>query len=377
MTRWSTELHGKHIVTIGGGTGPFALLSTVKRYPCKATAVVTMADSGGSSRRLMDEFGQLPLGDLRQALVALSRKGALWRDIFAFRFPSGLLRADDSTLHVSMNGSIPGPNGHAGVGGHSLGNLVLSALQDMNDGNLLHALLDAQELLDTAGNVLPVTLSRSMLCAKLMDGSVVNGEDEIDTRGRLHPEPLVPISQLFLRDRVKACSDTVRAIRRADMIVMGPGDLYTSILPNLLVDGIPEALRASEARKIYVCSLMTKHGETDGFCASDFVREIHRYLGQRVDRIILHDGLIQDRLIAHYASQQQHPVQADVEVVRRLVPDVIVDHLVPGNPDHLVRHDPERLTRAIFSPSDDYLGPDMGTDLDPRSGLNTSAPAAP
>jgi 2-phospho-L-lactate transferase/gluconeogenesis factor (CofD/UPF0052 family) len=206
-TGWLERLYGKRIVTIGGGTGPFALLSTLKRYPCKPTAVVTMADSGGSSRRLMDEFGQLPLGDLRQALVALSPKGALWRDVFAFRFPAGLVRDLTARADAGIDGDGAVPSAEpAGVSGHSLGNLILAGLQTINDGNLLHAIMDAQDLLDAAGTVLPVTLSHTTLCAQLADGSVVCGETEIDTRGKRDAGPLAPISRVFLQP-TSSCSD--------------------------------------------------------------------------------------------------------------------------------------------------------------------------
>jgi uncharacterized cofD-like protein len=344
---------GKRIVTIGGGTGPFALLSSLKRYPCAITAIVTMADSGGSSRRLMDEFGQLPFGDLRQALVALSRKGVLWRDVFAFRFRqtngNATLELDAGDTAESAADAADAP---AGVTGHSLGNLVISALQEINHGDLLMAIQDAQELLDTAGDVLPVTLDHATLCATLENGDVIKGETHIDTRGIGHPEELPAIRQLFLRETAAACPQALRAIRRADAIIIGPGDLYTSILPNLLVDGIAESIRAAEGVKIYVCNLMTKHGETDGFQASDFVREVHRYLGGRVDRVVLHDGSFPDHLVAAYQLEQRHPVRADLAAVREMVPDVEVERLVADGHDHYVRHDPERLMRAAFADLD-------------------------
>ena len=351
------QLLYKNVVTIGGGTGPFALLSNLKRYPCTITAIVTMSDSGGSSRRLMDEFGQLPLGDLRQALVALSRKGTLWREVFAFRFRQG------QGIRQSPDGADAPGNGpsdsqaqrlarQAGVSGHSLGNLIISALQDINDGDLLRAIEDAQELLDTAGNVLPVTLSQSTLCAELEDGEVICGETDIDTRGEQHPGPLAPIKRVFLREDPEACADALKAIRRADVIVLGPGDLYTSILPNLLVKGIAEAIHASEARTVYVCNLMTKHGETDGFNASDFVRQIQRYLDGNVDRVIAHDGSFPEHLLGRYAAQDQHPVALDEEALRKLVPEVIVDQVLAIHQGHLVRHDAARLARCIFAPSD-------------------------
>ena len=343
--RYQHRLSGKRVVTIGGGTGPFAFLSHLKKSPCSITAVVTMADSGGSSRRLMDEFGQLPFGDLRQALVALSRNGGLWREVFNFRFPTN--------GHAHAEGENEGISRVEGVGGHSLGNLILSALQEINAGDLLLALQDAKELLETSGDVLPVTLAHTTLCAELADGSTICGETNIDTRGEKDPGPLPPIARIFLSRPAPACPLAIRALRRSDFIIIGPGDLYTSILPNLLVDDIAHIIRESEAEKVYVCNLMTKHGETDAFQASDFVREIHRYLGGRVDRVILHDGSFPEHLIESYAQQQQHPVFPDVARVKELVPDVVVDRLTTIGTDHFVRHDPERLVRAVLAPGSD------------------------
>jgi uncharacterized cofD-like protein len=339
------RLRDKRVVTIGGGTGPFALLSALKRYPCLVTAIVTMSDSGGSSRRLMDEFGQLPFGDLRQALVALSRRGVLWRDIFTYRFQNDQAQTETGA--------------HAGVSGHSLGNLVISALERINEGSLLHAISDAQELLDAAGNVLPVTLAQATLCAELIDGTTICGETELDTRGVHHAETLPAMRRIFLREAPPPCREAIRAIQRADVIILGPGDLYTSILPNLLVSGVAEAIRGSEARKVYVCNLMTKHGETDGFRASDFVCEIQRYLGSRVDRVVLHDGSFPEHLLSRYIEQGQCPVEADVEAVRRQAPDVVTDRLLLVHAGYLVRHDAERLLHAIFAPSDWELSQPM------------------
>jgi uncharacterized cofD-like protein len=341
-----SRLKDRRVVTIGGGTGPFALLSMLKRYPCSVSAIVSMADSGGSSRRLMDEFGVLPLGDLRQALVALSRKGTIWRDVFTFRFKQGRGQSPHSHASEVAQG--------AGVGGHSLGNLIISALQEIEGGNLLQAIEDAQELLDTAGRVWPVTLAHITLCAELADGERICGETTIDTRGIRHPEPIPPIKRVFLEEQtlgpIVATDGALRAIRRADVLVIGPGDLYTSILPNFLVEGVADAIRGSEAQKIYICNLMTKHGETDGYKASDFVRRVHDYLGGHVDRVIMHDGSFPEHLVEHYATQQQFPVEADAAEVRRMVPDVIVDSLLSIQREVLVRHDASRLLRAIFKP---------------------------
>jgi uncharacterized cofD-like protein len=310
-------------VTLGGGTGSFTMLSELKKFANHLSAIVTMMDSGGSSRRLIDEFGRpLPLGDLRQALVALSRSSRLWGDVFNYRFP-------DSEV-----GSL---------GGHSLGNLILHSLQDLNDGDLMEALEDAAEILDTAGHVIPVTLDHAHLCAELEDGTIIHGEDSIDQpKGR----PVLPISRVFLEPSARVSVRARKALERADVVVIGPGDLYTSIIPCLLVSGIVEAIRSCEGEIIYICNVMTKHGETDGFAASDFVREIHRYLGRRVDAVLISTSQYPQSLLESYAGEKAFPVRADVEQVQELVPRVIAGHF--STTERLIRHDAERVILGIW-----------------------------
>lgn len=324
----------RRVVTIGGGTGTFALLSHLKKHPFIISAIVTMSDSGGSSRRLMDEFRrQLPLGDLRMSLVALARNGALWREIFMHRFQ----QEDEEQVGNKQ-----------GVSGHSLGNLVLKGLQDINNGDLLLAIEDAEELLNTAGRVLPVTLTQTMICADLEDGTTICDETEIDTRGKKSVEELSPIKRLRLEpENAPACAQAVRAIRRADTIIIGPGDLYTSLLPNLLVHDIARAVREADAEKVYVCNLMTKHGETDNYKASDFVETIHHYLGGRVDRVIVNDGPFAPEILEMYAQENRAPVSVDRDRLLQIVPSLTIDRLNLEN-DSLARHDPERLVKAIF-----------------------------
>ena len=333
--RTEDRFAGRRIVTIGGGSGTFSMLSHMKKYAFNISAIVTMSDSGGSSRRLMDEFRrQLPLGDLRQSLVALARNGALWREVFMHRFEP-------------INDGNGQPE-QRGVGGHSLGNLILKGLQDINNGDLLLAIEDAQELLNTAGRVLPVTLAQTSICADLEDGSTICGETDIDTRGNDNFQPLSPIKQLrLLPPDASGCPPAIRAIRRADTIIIGPGDLYTSLIPNLLVPDIAKAVRESDAEKVYVCNLMTKHGETDNYKASDFVSAIHRYLGGRVDRVIVNNGLFPTDLLKAYAEQLSFPVAPDHDRLTHLVPTVTLAHLNLED-DRLARHDPERLVHAIF-----------------------------
>jgi uncharacterized cofD-like protein len=313
----------ERIVTIGGGTGSFTMLSELRHVATHLRAIVTMMDSGGSSRRLMDEFGRpLPLGDLRQALVALSRSSKLWGDIFSYRFPDA-------------------PGGV--VGGHSLGNLILHALQDQNEGDLLGAIEDAEELLNAAGHVIPVTLGKASLCAELADGTVLRGESTID---RPAGRPVQPIRRVFLDPPVPATPRARKAIERADRVLIGPGDLYTSVLPCLLVEGISEALRACDGELVYICNVMTKHGETDGYRASDFVREVHRHLGRRVDAVVVNTGEYPAALLEPYAEEGATPVEPDLSAVRALVPRVIAGPF--ATTERLIRHDAERVVLAIW-----------------------------
>lgn len=311
------------VVTVGGGTGTFSMLSELKKVTTNLSAVVAMTDSGGSSRRLMDEFGRpLPLGDLRQALVALSRSSKLWGDLFRYRFPSG-------------------PNEI--VGGHSLGNLILHALQDQNGGDLLAALEDAEEMLDAAGHVIPVTLEKATLCAELNDGSVVRGEAAIDSpSGR----PILPIARVFLEPAVAVLPRAAKALTRADKVLIGPGDLYTSIVPCLLVNGVAEAIRSCEGEVVYICNVMTKRGETDHYTAVDFVRAVHHHLGRRVDTVMVNTAEPQPPLASRYADEGAFPVKPHVEALRALVPHVIVGDFMLSEP--LVRHDAERVVLALW-----------------------------
>lgn len=313
----------ERIVTLGGGTGSFTMLSELRKVATRLWAIVTMMDSGGSSRRLMDEFGRpLPLGDLRQALVALSRSSSLWSKLFNYRFPES-------------------PQGV--VGGHSLGNLVLHALQEQNDGDLLGAIEDAEEMLNTAGHVLPVTLDRAMLCAELSDGTIIRGETAIDNpTGR----PVLPITRVFSEPSVTAFSRVRKVLERADKVLIGPGDLYTSVIPCLLVDGVAQAIRSCDGEVFYICNVMTKHGETDGFRASDFVREIHRYLGRRVDTVVVNTMDFPADLLERYASEGAYPVPADLDTLGSLVPRVLPGRFAVA--ERFIRHDAERVVLAIW-----------------------------
>jgi uncharacterized cofD-like protein len=315
----------ERIVTIGGGTGSFTLLSELKRVATHVRAIVAMTDSGGSSRRLMDEFGRpLPMGDLRQALVALSRSSHIWGDIFDYRFPRG-------------NG---GP-----VGGHSLGNLILAALEALNDNDLMAAIEDAEEILNTAGQVIPVTIDRTTLCAELADGSVIRSETTIDRRADGATGPLPSIVRMFIDPPVCATPRARKALARADRILICPGDLYTSIVPCLLIDGIAEAIRSCDGEVVYVCNVMTKRGETDHYKASDFVR-VHHYLRRRVDTVVVNTGEFPAEQLSRYADQGSYPVEADLDALQVLVPRVLSGSFFAA--ETLIRHDAERVLFALW-----------------------------
>ena len=246
----------RRAVVIGGGTGTYTVLMGLKKYPLDLTAIVSTLDSGGSSGRLRDEFGVLPPGDVRQCLLALSNlplEKISLQQLFDYRFNNG-----------------------AGLRGHSFGNLLLTALTGITGREDL-AIAEAAKILDVKGQVLPVTLSKSNLCVRLEDGTIIKGESNIDIR-RVRPK--LKIADVFLDPAVRIFPSARKAILSADLIILGPGDLYTSVIPNLLVAGVSQAIAKSKGKLVYICNLMTKHGETDGFKVSDFVREIMRYSNQ-------------------------------------------------------------------------------------------------
>jgi uncharacterized cofD-like protein len=313
-----------NIVVIGGGTGLFAALQGLRRHTSNLTAVVSTLDNGGSSGRLRDEFGYLPPGDVRRCLVALASEdgSALLRELFEYRFDRGV-----------------------GLNGHTFGNLMLTALTDIL-GSEARAIHEAGQLLRIQGRVLPVTLDNATLCARLANGHEICGETDIDIRKVDHE---VPIQHVFLRPTVAPNPEAIRAIDDADLVVLGPGDLYTSILPNLLVNGIADAIRASSATCVYVCNVMTKHGETDHFAAGDFIQEINRYLGGagalRHAVINYHEQLPAE-LYERYRGERAEPVTIDLARCYTLVPQITVRPLIATG--SLVRHDPARLAAALM-----------------------------
>jgi len=318
------------IVALGGGTGLSTLLRGLKSYaaaPREArdasrpiadlAAIVTVTDDGGSSGRLRREYRILPPGDLRNCMVALSRDEALLSRLFQYRFQAG--------------GSLKG---------HSFGNLFLAALTKVT-GDFPEAVRLCSEVLAIRGRIFPATSQLVTLKAELAGGRVVSGETRISrSRERIRRVRLEP-------PRVGPLAGALEAIREADLILLGPGSLYTSIIPNLLVAGVADAIRRARATRVYIANIMTQPGETDGYSVTEHVRAIYDHAGGRIfDWAVINNQPISPGLLRRYRAQGAEPVEASVAELQKLGVRCVFDHLVEeGN---VVRHDATRLTRLLL-----------------------------
>jgi uncharacterized cofD-like protein len=308
---------GPKIVALGGGTGLGTLLRGLKRVTTNITAVVTVFDDGGSSGRLRREQGILPPGDIRNCLVALAEAEPLMTRLFEHRFKGGDLD------------------------GHSFGNLFIASMSQVA-GDLETAVKESGKVLAIRGRVLPTTLHDVTLCAEFEDGGAVEGESAITKAGRV-------VRRVYLKPAsVPPLADVLEAIADADLIVLGPGSLYTSVLPNLLVDGVTEAIRRSHAVKVYVCNVMTQNGETRRFKASDHARVLMAAGGRGVfDHVLVNTRAPRSQaLLARYAQERAEPVEADVAAVEALGCRCLAEDLL--SEDGLVRHDARKVTAVLL-----------------------------
>lgn len=322
MTRWATWLrqrradYGPRVVAIGGGTGLSTLVRGLKRYTSNITALVTVTDDGGSSGRLVDELGILPPGDIRNVLVALAEIEPLMEQLLQHRFTRGSLK------------------------GHPFGNLLLGALTEIL-GDFERAVQESSKVLAVRGRVLPSSLEPVVLCAEFADGRHICGETKIvSTNGRIKRAYLEP-------QNVKPPAAALAALQEADMIVIGPGSLYTSLLPNLLIPALAEGVRQSRALKVFVVNVMTQPGETDGATASDHLRVILEHSGREIVRFVLvNTGQPTPEQLNACREAGVDIVQNDLAAIRRLgfVP-VTADVIHRSDP---VRHDPNRLAVALL-----------------------------
>ena len=315
----------KKVTVIGGGTGTFVVLSGLKNYPINLSVVVSMMDSGGSTGRLRDQLGILPPGDLRQCLVALSDAPVLWRKLFLYRFEKGDLE------------------------GHNFGNIFLAALEKVS--NSYNEAIDAVSyVLKTKGKVIPVTYDKLHLVAEYENGKKITGEGLIDEN---HAEK-TRIKKIYLEPQGKANPKAIKSIEESDFIVIGPGDLYTSIISVLLVDGVKEALKRSKAKIVYIMNLMTKSGQTTNYKASDHLRDLSEYLGSQPDYVLINNGNISTDILTSYKHYNEVKVENDLNKNGyQIIEKDLIDNkkIEKSTADILyrsiLRHDSEKIAKEL------------------------------
>ena len=309
---------GPKIVAIGGGHGLSNLLLALKEYTSNITAVVTVADSGGSSGRLREEFNIVAPGDIRNCLVALADAPALMGDLFQFRF------SENSQLK-----------------GHNFGNLFLTAMVQLTGGDFEKAVKESSKVLAIRGKVIPATVSNVHLVAQYADGTQTEGEAKI-------PKANSKIKRLFLKpEDSHPTHEALEAIANAEIIILGPGSLYTSVIPNLIIKGMTEAIIKSSAFKIYVCNVMTQQGETDGYAASDHLKAIVEHTHNNiVDACLINNAIAPEDMLGRYKEEHSYPVKADTDKIRAMGYRIVGEDLL-GVKDY-VRHDSHKLTMALI-----------------------------
>ncbi len=326
-------MKNKKLVTIGGGTGSFTLLSGLKKYPVDISAVVSMADDGGSTGVLRDELGVLPPGDVRQCLVALSESSEMLRKLLNYRFESG------------------------GLKGHNFGNLFLSALEKVS-GSFGAATQEAMKILNVKGEILPVTNQDSHLFLRLKNGKILKGQNEINHNYLIEK---VRISKMYFSPSVKANPQALRSIREADLIVIGPGNYYCSLLPNFLVQGISEAIKKSKAKVVLNCNLVNKKGHTENFTLDEYAQSLEEFIGPgRLNFVTFNTRKPEKRIIEKYRSQQEllvtfEPQRRLKRSFRVVQADLLSRKLARYSPSDavanqrsLIRHDSNKLAELLI-----------------------------
>ena len=309
----------KKIVVIGGGTGLSVLLRGLKTFEVDITAIVTVADDGGSSGILRNELNIPPPGDIRNVLIALSEVEPLVEKLFQHRFQNG-----------------------NGLSGHSLGNLLLAGMTSIT-GDFARGITEISRVLNVRGKVLPAANRSIILHAEMCDGTIVSGESKIPLAGKR-------IKRVFLTapERITPLEESIQAIKEADLIVIGPGSLYTSVLPNLLVPGIAEEVKRAKAKRMYICNVMTQQGETDEFTASDHVKTLIEHCGDGlVDGIIVNEKEIPVEVMERYAEENAQPVQFDEAKLRSLGLDVVHDNYIIIK-NNMLRHHAMKVSEQLL-----------------------------
>ena len=315
------------VVTIGGGTGLSVLLRGLKKYPLEITAVVTVADDGGSSGKIRSDMNIPSPGDIRNVIAALSDVEPYLEKMFQYRFDSGEVK------------------------GHPVGNLMIAAMTDIH-GDFSTAVKVMSRILNVRGTVLPTTNDIATLNAVLSDGEIIRGESSITKAGGV-------IDHVYITpSRVKPNEDVLRAIEEADYIIMGPGSLYTSIIPNLVISKVSEKIRESNAKKIYVCNVMTQHGETDNYTVSDHIVAINKHVQENIfDLVIANSREFDDSILSKYHKEKQEPVKIDHEKIEALGIKLIKNNDVGIVDNNTIRHNADKVSELIY----DYIIDDKPT----------------
>ena len=315
------------VVTIGGGTGLSVLLRGLKKYPLEITAVVTVADDGGSSGKIRSDMNIPSPGDIRNVIAALSDVEPYLEKMFQYRFDSGEVK------------------------GHPVGNLMIAAMTDIH-GDFSTAVKVMSRILNVRGTVLPTTNDIATLNAVLSDGEIIRGESSITKAGGV-------IDHVYITpSRVKPNEDILKAIEEADYIIMGPGSLYTSIIPNLVISNVSEKIRESKAKKIYVCNVMTQHGETDNYSVCDHIVAINKHVQENIfDLVIANSREFDDSILSKYHKEKQEPVKIDHEKIEALGIKLIKNNDVGIVDNNTIRHNADKVSELIY----DYIIDDKPT----------------
>lgn len=307
------------IAVIGGGTGLSSILRGMKRYPIDITAIVTVADDGGSSGSIRDTLHIPPPGDIRNVLVALSEAEPLVRELFQYRF-----------------------EGDNGLSGHPTGNLLLAAMTNIT-GDFATAVKSLSEVLNVRGKILPVCNQALCLCAEYEDGTIATGESNI-------PDANKKIKRVYYEEKCVALDEAVKAVKEADLVILAPGSLYTSIIPNLLFNEMRKAIKETKGHFVYCCNIMSQPGETTKFTVSEHVKSIEDHVGFKfINKVLVNDGEVKKDVIKKYAANNSGIIEIDEEVLTTMEIDVIKSRMVDYNEGNEVRHNSKKVAAMIFS----------------------------
>ena len=308
----------KNVVVIGGGTGLSTLLRGLKLFPMNITAIVTVADDGASSGRLRREFDIPAVGDLRNVLVSLSEVEPLVEDLLQYRF-----------------------NTYSDLDKHAFGNLMLTAMYNIT-GNLTRSMEALSKIFNIKGKVLPITEDKAILVAHTTDGKTIEGESKITKAGK-------HIKKIEYKNKVRVTPEVLKAVKDADLIIIGIGSLYTSIIPNLLPREMKRALMNAKAKKMYICNIMSEHGETDDYNVSDCAKQINKYVGKNfIDVVLANKKKVPDEILELYKSEKAAQIMLDKEEIRKMGVELISADLLSIK-NNQARHDNVKTALEVFT----------------------------